>query len=75
MCGEGGEYETVTLNCPLYKKKIVITESEVVKHFDDPVAPVYYLKIKSAKLEDKDKDEPILEIWSNKLQNNIIKFF
>jgi diphthine-ammonia ligase len=22
VCGEGGEYETVTLDCPLFKKKI-----------------------------------------------------
>uniref|UniRef100_A0A3B3VZ20 Diphthine--ammonia ligase n=1 Tax=Poecilia latipinna TaxID=48699 RepID=A0A3B3VZ20_9TELE len=24
ICGEGGEYETFTLNCPLFKKKIVM---------------------------------------------------
>lgn len=24
VCGEGGEYETITLDCPLYKKKIVM---------------------------------------------------
>lgn len=24
VCGEGGEYETFTLNCPLFKKKIVV---------------------------------------------------
>lgn len=24
MCGEGGEYETLTLNCPLFKKRIVM---------------------------------------------------
>ena len=22
VCGEGGEYETLTLDCPLYKKRI-----------------------------------------------------
>ncbi len=22
VCGEGGEYETFTLDCPLYKKRI-----------------------------------------------------
>lgn len=24
VCGEGGEFETLTLNCPIYKKKIVM---------------------------------------------------
>ena len=24
VCGEGGEFETLTLNCPLFKKKIVM---------------------------------------------------
>lgn len=26
VCGEGGEYETFTLDCPLFKKKIVVYE-------------------------------------------------
>ena len=29
VCGEGGEYETLTLNCPLFKKRIVLVETEV----------------------------------------------
>lgn len=24
ICGEGGEYETLTLNCPIFKKKIIM---------------------------------------------------
>ena len=24
VCGEGGEYETFTLDCPLFEKKIVV---------------------------------------------------
>lgn len=24
ICGEGGEYETITLDCPLFKKRIVM---------------------------------------------------
>lgn len=30
ICGEGGEYESVTLNCPLFKKRIELIETEVV---------------------------------------------
>ncbi|KIH52170.1 hypothetical protein ANCDUO_17730 [Ancylostoma duodenale] len=28
-CGEGGEYETFVLDCPLFHKRILIEESEV----------------------------------------------
>ncbi|MCD6409337.1 MAG: TIGR00289 family protein [Candidatus Verstraetearchaeota archaeon] len=28
LCGEGGEYETFVCDCPLFKRKIVITEAE-----------------------------------------------
>lgn len=24
ICGEGGEYETITLDCPLFKRRIVV---------------------------------------------------
>ncbi|XP_037524562.1 diphthine--ammonia ligase isoform X1 [Rhipicephalus sanguineus] len=53
VCGEGGEYETATLDCPLFRRRIVVDESEVVIHSDDAFAPVGYLKIKRMHLEDK----------------------
>ena len=35
MCGEGGEYETtLVLDCPLYKKRLVLTEVEVTETVD-----------------------------------------
>jgi diphthine-ammonia ligase len=24
VCGEGGEYETITLDCPMFKKEIIM---------------------------------------------------
>ncbi|KAL4237770.1 diphthine--ammonia ligase [Mactra antiquata] len=56
VCGEGGEYETFTLDCPLFKKKIVLDETELVLHSDDAFAPVGYLNLKKAHLEDKNMD-------------------
>ena len=53
VCGEGGEYETITLDCPIYKKKIVIDEFEIVCHSKDIFSPVYYTIIKKWHLEDK----------------------
>ncbi|CAJ0594085.1 unnamed protein product [Cylicocyclus nassatus] len=52
-CGEGGEYETYVLDCPLFSKAIAIDDSEVVTHQDDPVAPVHYLRLLKLRLVDK----------------------
>lgn len=53
ICGEGGEYETFTRDCPLFKKKIIIDSQEVIIHSDDAFAPVGYLKFKQMHLENK----------------------
>lgn len=45
VCGEGGEYESLTLDCPLFKKRIIIDKKETVMHSDDAFAPVAYLKV------------------------------
>ncbi|CAI5745935.1 unnamed protein product [Peronospora destructor] len=58
VCGEGGEYETFTLDCPLFKKRIVIDESHTVLHSDDYIAPVAFLSIDKCHLEDKKPSDP-----------------
>ncbi|KAF1317449.1 putative atpase, partial [Globisporangium splendens] len=58
VCGEGGEYETLTLDCPLFKKRIVIDSSRVVLHSDDYFAPVAFLVIEKCHLEDKEPASP-----------------
>ncbi|VDC06283.1 unnamed protein product [Peniophora sp. CBMAI 1063] len=54
VCGEGGEYETLTLDSPLFKRRIVLQETEIVSLSEDKYAPVAYLRIKKARLEDKE---------------------
>ncbi|KAG1892328.1 meiotically up-regulated 71 protein [Suillus subluteus] len=54
ICGEGGEYETLTLDSPLFKHRIVLDETEVVMHTDNEFAPVAYLRIKRASLHPKE---------------------
>ncbi|SBT82555.1 diphthine--ammonia ligase, putative [Plasmodium ovale] len=54
ICGEGGEYETCTLNCSLYKHKIIIEEYEVIQHTNDVVCPVYLFKPLKWKIEKKE---------------------
>lgn len=58
-CGEGGEYETFVFDCPIFKKAIVIGETEKIIHSHDAFAPVGYLNLKKCKLEDKQWDEEI----------------
>ncbi|NWH70804.1 DPH6 ligase, partial [Piaya cayana] len=53
VCGEGGEYETFTLDCPLFKKKIVVDSAKVVVHSADAFAPVAYLHFLKLHLEKK----------------------
>ncbi|XP_049681084.1 diphthine--ammonia ligase isoform X1 [Accipiter gentilis] len=53
VCGEGGEYETFTLDCPLFKKKIAVDSAKVVVHSADAFAPVAYLRFLKLHLENK----------------------
>ncbi|KAJ1308776.1 hypothetical protein OPQ81_004466 [Rhizoctonia solani] len=59
ICGEGGEYETLTLDCPAFKRRITIKETETVVHSDHSFATVAYLQIKAVMLEDKPQTTPL----------------
>ncbi|PVU98369.1 hypothetical protein BB559_001625 [Furculomyces boomerangus] len=48
-----GEYETFTLDCPLFKKKIEIVEWEPITHSDSAFASVYYVNFKKIVLKEK----------------------
>ncbi len=50
IAGEGGEYESFVVDCPIFKKRIAITES---KKIWDKKAKSGYLLIENAKLEYK----------------------
>ncbi|EEB09344.1 endoribonuclease [Schizosaccharomyces japonicus yFS275] len=52
-CGEGGEYETLVLDCPLFKKRLDLVDREVIQHSS---GDVYYLKCK-AEVRDKENEE------------------
>jgi diphthine-ammonia ligase len=53
VCGEGGEYETLTLDCPLFSHSIVIEEKEVVEVTACELAPVAHLQLKRLRLQPK----------------------
>lgn len=53
MCGEGGEYETITLDCTLYKKNIILKDFKIITHEEDLLAPVFLLKPIKWELKEK----------------------
>ncbi|KAF3845007.1 hypothetical protein F7725_008170 [Dissostichus mawsoni] len=55
ICGEGGEYESFTLDCPLFKKRW-FDAVETVIHSADAFAPVGYLRFTEIHSENKDSD-------------------
>jgi len=58
VCGEGGEYETLTLDSPLFLKRIVLDQVESIVESSDPFSPLAYLKIHSFHLEEKAERSP-----------------
>ncbi|KAM9554540.1 diphthine--ammonia ligase isoform 3-T3 [Guaruba guarouba] len=64
VCGEGGEYETFTLDCPLFKKKIVVDSAEVIVHSADAFAPVAYLHFSKLHLENKGESSGMFMVKS-----------
>ena len=53
VCGEGGEFESFTLDCPLFKKKVILDEVEPVVHSNDAFSPVTFLRLKKLHVESK----------------------
>ncbi|XP_054819540.1 diphthine--ammonia ligase isoform X1 [Prosopis cineraria] len=60
VCGEGGEYETLTLDCPLFiNARIMLDEYQVVMHSSDSIAPVGILHPLAFHLENKADAQPL----------------
>ncbi|KIN92985.1 hypothetical protein M404DRAFT_172052 [Pisolithus tinctorius Marx 270] len=61
-CGEGGEYESFTLDCPrIFQGKIILQETEKMASMEGDVAPVAYLRIKRAEVVHKNEDDLSIE--------------
>ncbi|CAN8061612.1 unnamed protein product [Agarophyton chilense] len=56
VCGEGGEFESLVLWMPGFQKRLVLEDTEIVLHSDDPYAPVWYLRIHSCRLGELTED-------------------
>eukprot|EP01084_Bolivina_argentea_P048175 88770_1 len=74
VCGEGGEYETFVIDCPLFKKfKISIDESSICGDIKDPISPNGYLKFHKLSLVSKKQNEnQTVEQKHNEMKENDI---
>ena len=76
VCGEGGEYETFTLDCPLFRHKLVITESNVVTHSDDGCVSVELLRILKLEIQRREDTTNLSHLdllrYLSKLQNYVV---
>ena len=59
--GEGGEYETLTLDSPMFSHALVIDEARVVTVSADKFAPVAFQHVTEFHVEAKPPSEPELE--------------
>ena len=75
VCGEGGEYETLTLNAPFFKQKVVVDKFEIIEASKDPYSPAAYLKILELHLENKITEEFSKIPIPNILKNPLIELF
>lgn len=53
ICGEGGEYETLVLDCPLYRQRIKIISEEIIHVAPQMSDPVCYMNPTKLSLEEK----------------------
>lgn len=64
VCGEGGEFETVVFDWPLFlTKKIIADEYTVIDVSDDDYAPVSHVYLKTLSLVDKENQHEPIELY------------
>uniref|UniRef100_A0ACD5ZBP1 Uncharacterized protein n=1 Tax=Avena sativa TaxID=4498 RepID=A0ACD5ZBP1_AVESA len=62
VCGEGGEYETLTLDCPLFRNaRIVLDDFKVILHSADSIASVGILHPLAFHIEPKPDSSSSIE--------------
>ena len=77
--GEGGEFETVVLDWPLFvDHKISVDEYKIIDVSDDEYAPVWHVYMNKLSLIEKDPDENAIQIYQQEetkfdLENSLLE--
>ena len=53
VCGEGGEYESLVTDCPIFSHRLVLGGVKQVCHSPDDMAPVWYETFESVDVMEK----------------------
>ncbi|XP_075244754.1 uncharacterized protein LOC142339022 isoform X1 [Convolutriloba macropyga] len=61
-CGEGGEFETFTLDAPCFKCKIAIDSDQIIEVDLNDVCPVAYMNILKTHCEPKESNQEIVKL-------------
>ncbi|KAN0031596.1 hypothetical protein ACTFIV_005461 [Dictyostelium citrinum] len=75
ICGEGGEYESIVIDCPLYKKRINIDQYKTIIHSDDAFSQVAYTSISKYSTTEKSNqqiNQDSIYLNSNYLNRNLV---
>ncbi|GAA5973590.1 hypothetical protein JCM11641_007139 [Rhodosporidiobolus odoratus] len=63
ICGEGGEYETFTVDCPLYKRKVLFDKVTTIVTDPNPFSTIAHLHLDSVSLGPPKPDVPAHETF------------
>ncbi|GAA5839049.1 hypothetical protein JCM11251_007862 [Rhodosporidiobolus azoricus] len=58
ICGEGGEYETFTVDCPLFKRRVILDKTTTLISDPNPFSTVAHLHLDSVSLGPLKPDVP-----------------
>ncbi|BGP19946.1 hypothetical protein JCM10213v2_008077 [Rhodosporidiobolus nylandii] len=62
ICGEGGEYETFTVDCPLYKRRVIFDKTTTIISDPNPFATIAHLHLDAVSLGPR---KPFSEVPEN----------
>lgn len=67
VCGEGGEFETMTLDCPVFHKRLEIRQTSVNVHSACEFAPVLLLDLEKVDCVEKIGPAECNEAWKDQI--------
>ncbi|GAA5858607.1 hypothetical protein JCM8547_001388 [Rhodosporidiobolus lusitaniae] len=63
VCGEGGEYETFTVDCPLFKRRVILDKTTTIVSDPNPFSTIAHLHLDQVSLGRPKEDVPQEETW------------
>lgn len=74
VCGEGGEYETLVLDCPMFSKRLELVEFEIVEN-GDGVGQLLIKKCRAVKKDDYNDDWKQTKSLAQRFSRSLLQSF